>query len=66
MITGAGMNKSCSGPKNGADYIVKDIDGRYLELVPVVINQLLHQQRLVRERQEAPEAPGGATAIWRC
>ncbi|MBI5957743.1 MAG: response regulator [Chloroflexi bacterium] len=58
MITGAGDEQiAVQAMKLGAgDYLVKDIDGRYLELAPSVIDQLLRQQRLIRERQEALEA----------
>lgn len=58
MITGAGDEQvAVQAMKLGAgDYIVKDVDGHYLELAPSVIDQLLRQQRLVRERQEALEA----------
>jgi len=58
MITGAGDEKvAVEAMKLGAgDYIVKDIDGGYLELLPAVIEQLLQRQRLIRERQQALEA----------
>src|SRR3954452_14495006 len=52
MITGAGDEKvAVEAMKLGAgDYIVKDIDGGYLELLPTVIEQLLQRQRLITER----------------
>ncbi len=58
MITGAGDEKvAVEAMKLGAgDYIVKDIDGGYLELLPAVIEQLLQRQRLIVERQQALEA----------
>src|SRR5262245_38122390 len=58
MITGAGDEKvAVEAMKLGAgDYIVKDIDGGYLELLPTVIDQLLQRQRLVDERKQALEA----------
>jgi signal transduction histidine kinase len=58
MITGAGDERvAVEAMKLGAgDYIVKDIDGGYLELLPTVIDQLLQRQRLVEERQQALEA----------
>jgi signal transduction histidine kinase/DNA-binding response OmpR family regulator len=58
MITGAGDEKvAVEAMKLGAgDYIVKDIDGGYLELLPTVIEQLLQRQRLIQERQQALEA----------
>jgi signal transduction histidine kinase/DNA-binding response OmpR family regulator len=58
MITGAGNEKvAVEALKLGAgDYIVKDVDGVYLELLPAVIDQQLQQQRLIQERREALEA----------
>ncbi len=58
MITGGGSeNIAVQAMKLGArDYIVKDVDGGYLELLPSVIEQLLEQERLIRERQEALDA----------
>ena len=58
MITGAGNEKvAVEALKLGAgDYIVKDVDGVYLELLPAVIEQQLQQQRLIQERREALEA----------
>jgi PAS domain S-box-containing protein len=38
------------------DYIVKDGAGHYLTLLPIVIERLLDQQRLVDEKQQAEEA----------
>lgn len=58
MITGAGNEKiAIEAMKLGAgDYIVKDVEGGYIELLPAVIEQVLFQQRLVRERQQAMAA----------
>ena len=55
MITGSGNEQiAIEAMKLGAsDYIVKDCDGRYLELLPTVIEQVLAKERLVWERQEA-------------
>jgi K+-sensing histidine kinase KdpD len=38
------------------DYIVKDVDGGYLELLPAVIEQVLKQRRLAEEKRRAVEA----------
>ena len=35
------------------DYIVQDLDGRYLTLLPIRIEKLLAQQRLAEEKQQA-------------
>lgn len=55
MVTGAGNEKiAIEAMKLGAgDYIVKDVDGGYLELLPSVIKQVLYQRRLIAEKQQA-------------
>ena len=39
-----------------ADYIVKDADLKYLELLPVIIEQVLSKNRLVHEREQMMES----------
>ena len=39
-----------------SDYIVKDTNGGYLELLPCVIDQALQRRRLAEEKQQALEA----------
>lgn len=58
MVTGTGSEQiAVEAMKLGArDYIVKDVDGRYLDLLPAVIEQVLHQQRLAEEKRLAEEA----------
>jgi len=58
MITGAGNEAiAVEAMKLGAaDYIIKDVEGRYLELLPALIEKVLHQQRLIRERNQAEQA----------
>ena len=58
MITGTGSEQiAVEAMKLGAgDYLVKDVDGGYLDLLPTVIEQVLDQQRLVEEKQRAEEA----------
>jgi PAS domain S-box-containing protein len=58
MVTGAGDEKTAvEAMKLGVgDYIVKDIDGGYLELLPSVFERVLRQQRLVEEKQRTEEA----------
>ena len=55
MLTGAGNEKiAVDAMKLGAsDYIIKDVDGVYLNLLPTAIKQVIQQQRLIRERQQA-------------
>lgn len=55
MITGSGNEQiAIEAMKLGAsDYIVKDDDGRYLDLLPAVIEQVLGKERLIREHHEA-------------
>ncbi|MBU1750824.1 MAG: GAF domain-containing protein [Chloroflexi bacterium] len=57
MITGTGSEKiAVAAMKLGAaDYIVKDVDGVYLELLPTVIEQAVQRQRLVEESRQAEE-----------
>ena len=58
MVTGAGSEKiAVEAMKLGAsDYIVKDVDGGYLDLLPAVIERVLQQQRLIEEKQRAEES----------
>lgn len=58
MITGAGDERvAVEAMKLGAsDYIVKDVDGGYLDLLPAVIERGRQQQRLVEEKRQADEA----------
>jgi two-component system response regulator AtoC len=58
MITGAGdENIAVEALKAGAtDYIIKDVDGGYLSLMPLVIEQAISKQRLLEEKQQAQEA----------
>jgi signal transduction histidine kinase/DNA-binding response OmpR family regulator len=58
MITGAGDEQiAVQALKLGAsDYIVKDTEGVYLELLPSVIEQVLRHEELVREREQARAA----------
>ena len=58
MITGAGDEKiAVEALKMGArDYIVKDVEGGYLDLLPPVIDRVVYQHRLAEEKQLADEA----------
>jgi len=55
MVTGAGDEKlAVEALKLGAgDYIVKDAEGTYLELLPAVINKLLDQKHLANAKEKA-------------
>jgi diguanylate cyclase (GGDEF)-like protein len=57
MVTGAGNEQiAVEAMKLGAgDYIVKDMDGGYLELLPTVIERVLQQRHLVEEKERAEE-----------
>jgi diguanylate cyclase (GGDEF)-like protein len=57
MVTGTGSEQiAVEAMKLGAgDYVVKDIDGGYLNLLPAVVERLLRQRRLVEEKQRAEE-----------
>jgi diguanylate cyclase (GGDEF)-like protein/PAS domain S-box-containing protein len=58
MITGTGDERvAVEAMKLGADdYIVKDVEGGYLNLLPSVIEKALQQRRAVKEKQHAEEA----------
>jgi signal transduction histidine kinase len=58
MITGTGNEQiAVEAMKLGAsDYMVKDVEGGYLDLLPTVIERVLHQQRLIVEKQQAEQA----------
>jgi PAS domain S-box-containing protein/putative nucleotidyltransferase with HDIG domain len=53
MITGTGDERvAVEAMKLGAgDYIVKDVEGGYLELLPSVIEKMLQQRRAIEEKQ---------------
>jgi diguanylate cyclase (GGDEF)-like protein/PAS domain S-box-containing protein len=57
MLTGEGnVEAAVEALKLGAsDYIVKDVEMKYLDLLPVVIGQVLEKHRLVREREQMME-----------
>ncbi len=58
MITGTGSEQTAvEAMKLGAsDYMVKDVDGGYLDLLPTIIERVLHQQRLIKEKQQTEQA----------
>ncbi len=58
MVTGTGSEQlAVEAMKLGArDYIVKDVDGGYLDLLPTVIERVTQQQRLLEEKRQAEEA----------
>jgi two-component system, cell cycle sensor histidine kinase and response regulator CckA len=58
MITGAGDETvAVEAIKLGAiDYVIKDGNGRYFELIPSMIDRALAGQRLLEEKRKADEA----------
>lgn len=58
MLTGHGdEDVAVEAMKLGAgDYIVKDVEGRYLALLPAVLERVLQQQRLIDAKQRAEDA----------
>jgi len=58
MVTGHGDEAiAVEAMKLGAgDYLVKDVDGRYLTLLSTVVARVLYQQRLLEEKQQAEAA----------
>jgi len=67
MVTGAGDERiAVQAMKLGAhDYIVKDADGRYLQLLPTVVGRAIEQQRLVDQRQRAEDGLRESEARYR-
>ena len=57
MITGQGDEMTAvEAMKLGAgDYLVKDVDGKYFETLPSVIERLLERKRLLEEKRRAEE-----------
>jgi diguanylate cyclase (GGDEF)-like protein/PAS domain S-box-containing protein len=58
MVTGEGNETiAVEALKLGAaDYIVKDVEMRYLDLIPAVIDKVLYKQLLVKERNQMQQA----------
>ena len=58
MLTGTGSEETAvEAMKLGAsDYVVKDADGGFLDLLPPIVERILKQWRLVEERQRAEQA----------
>ena len=58
MVTGHGDEAiAVEALQVGAgDYVVKDVEGRFLTILPTVIEQVLHRRWLVQEKQRAEEA----------
>jgi signal transduction histidine kinase len=57
MLTGTGNEAvAVEAMKLGvSDYIVKDVDGVYLDLLPLVIEQVLNQYRLMEDKRRLEE-----------
>jgi PAS domain S-box-containing protein len=55
MVTGQGDEKvAVEAMKLGAaDYVIKDTNGDYLEILPAIIDRVIERQQLIRERQQA-------------
>jgi diguanylate cyclase (GGDEF)-like protein/PAS domain S-box-containing protein len=53
MVTGQGNEEiAVEALKLGAsDYVVKDVDMKYLDLIPVIIDRVWFQQQIMKERQ---------------
>jgi len=58
MITGAGDERvAVEAMKLGAgDYLIKDIDSHFMELLPAAIESELEKQQLITEKQQAEDA----------
>ena len=68
MITGSGDERTAvEAMKLGAmDYLVKDINGGYLELIPVVIEQVMAHRDLVQEQRRSQEIIQQSEERYRC
>jgi len=57
MVTGQGNEEiAVEALKLGAsDYVVKDVDMKYLDLLPVIIERVRFQQQIMQERQQMVE-----------
>ena len=57
MVTGEGneMVAVAALKLGAADYVVKDTDMKYLDLLPSVIDQVLYRQRMLKDRQQMLE-----------
>lgn len=57
MVTGNGSEKVAveALKKGAADYLVKDLEMGYIELLPIVIEQVLTRQELLREKERMME-----------
>jgi len=58
IITGAGSEGTAvAALKLGArDYIIKDIEGAYLEVLPSVVDRVLQEKRLIEEKERTQQA----------
>ena len=55
MVTGTGDERSAvKALKSGAsDYVIKDFEGRFIELMPAAIDQALAKRRMINEKNAA-------------
>jgi diguanylate cyclase (GGDEF)-like protein/PAS domain S-box-containing protein len=67
MLTGAdNASVAVEAMKRGAqDYLVKDVNRQYLELLPAVIQRVLRERRMLTEKKQAKERLVQAEAKYR-
>ncbi len=67
MLTGAdNASVAVEAMKRGAqDYLVKDVNLQYLELLPAVIGRVLRERRMMAEKKQMEESLGQAEARYR-
>jgi PAS domain S-box-containing protein len=67
MVTGAGDERTAvEAMKLGADdYLVKDVGGGHLSLLPTIIDRVREKRQLIKERQEALDALRESERLYR-
>lgn len=48
-----------------ADYVIKDVDGKYLENLPAAIDRVLERQQLIKDRRQAQAELQASEACYR-
>lgn len=67
MLTGQGSEPvAVEALKSGAaDYVVKDVEGQYIRLLPAIIERVLHQRQIIKEKRQAEAELRASEARYR-